>query len=117
MRINNRLVLLFILPTLAPLILPPNILVKGIGIVLVTAALLLMTGYLLSRGNSLALTFTIFLQGLNFIVKMMLFYPTAVSSSSKADWPFAITALLSMAISFYLIFRLDQPDIRAQLRT
>ncbi len=117
MRINNRILLFFVLPTLAPLFLPPQILVSGIGAVLVVAALLIFTGYMLHRGNSLALTFIIFLQGLNFVVKMMLFYSTAVSASGNADWPFAITALLSMAISFYLIFRLDQPDIRAQLRT
>ncbi len=117
MRINNRILLFFVLPTLAPLILPPNILVSGIGAVLVVAALLLLTGYLLQRGNSLALTFIIFLQGLNFIVKMMLFYSNSISVRGATDWPFAVTSLLSMAMSCYLIFRLDQPDIRAQLRT
>ncbi len=117
MKINNRILLFFVLPTLAPLILPPAILVSGIGSVLVVAALLIFTGYMLQRGNSLALTFIIFLQGLNFVVKMMLFYSTSISASGNADWAFAITALLSMAISFYLIFRLDQPDIRSQLRT
>lgn len=117
MRINNRILLFFVLPTLAPLILPPNLLVGGIGAVLAVAVLLLLTGYLLQRGNSLALTFIIFLQGLNFVVKMMLFYSTSISARGVADWPFAITSLLSMALSFYLIFRLDQPDIRAQLRT
>ncbi len=117
MRINNRILLFFVLPTVAPLILPPKILFGGIGAVLVATALLIFTGYMLQRGNSLALTFIIFLQGLNFIVKMMLFYSTTVSANGNSDWLFGITALVSMAISFYLIFRLDQPDIRAQLRT
>jgi len=117
MKINNRILLFFVLPTLAPLILPPNILVSGIGAVLFVAALLLFSGYLLQRGNALALTFVIFLQGLNFVVKLMLFYSTSINAKGVADWPFAITALLSMALSFYLIFRLDQVDIRSQLKT
>lgn len=117
MRINNRVLLFFVLPTLAPLILPPNLLVNGIGAVLAVAALLIGTGYLLQRGNPQALTFIIFLQGLNFVVKLMLFYSNSISAKGDANWLFAITALLSMALSFYLIFRLDQPDIRAQLRT
>lgn len=117
MRINNRILLFFVLPTLAPLILPPKLLVSGIGAVLIVAALLIFTGYMLQRGNTLALTFIIFLQGLNFIVKLMLFYANSISARGDADWSFAIAILLSMALSFYLIFRLDQPDIRAQLRT
>jgi energy-coupling factor transporter transmembrane protein EcfT len=116
MKINNRILLFFVLPTLAPLILPPKILLGGIGAVLVVAALLLASGYFLSRGKPLALTFTIFLQGLNFVVRMMLFFSTSISSKGVADWTFAITSLLSMALSFYLLFRLDQVDIRAQLK-
>lgn len=117
MKINNRILLYFVLPTLAPLILPPNILIDGIGAVLAAAALLIFSGYMLQRGNALALTFIIFLQGLNFVVKMMLFFSTAVSAKGVVDWAFTITALLSMALSFYLLFRLDQVDIRSQLKT
>jgi hypothetical protein len=117
MKINNRILLFFVLPTLAPLILPPQILIGGIAAVPVVAALLLASGYFLSRGKPLALTFTIFLQGLNFIVRMMLFFSTSVSSKNVVDWAFVITSLVSMGLSFYLLFRLDQIDIRAQLNS
>ncbi len=117
MKSNNRLLLFFILPTLAPLILPPQTLLNGIGAVLVAAAILLLSGYFLQRGKSLALTFLIFLQGLNFIVKLMMFFSNSVSEKGIASPAFAITALLSMSLSFYLLFRLDQADIRAQLKT
>jgi hypothetical protein len=117
MKINNRILLFFVLPTLAPLILPPQILLEGIAAVPVVAALLLVSGYFLSRGKPLALTFTIFLQGLNFIVRMMLFFSTSVSSKNVVDWAFVITSLVSMGLSFYLLFRLDQIDIRAQLNS
>lgn len=116
MKINNRILLFFVLPTLAPLLLPPGILLNGIGAVIFAAALLLFSGYFLYRGKPLALTFTIFLQGLSFIVRLMLFFSTSVSEEGMIDWAFTITSLLSMALSLYLVFRLDQVDIRAQLK-
>ncbi len=117
MKINNRILLFYVLPTLAPLILPPQTLLSGIGAVLVAAALLLATGYFLQRGKPLALTFLIFLQGLNFIVKMMMFFSNSVSEKGIANPAFAVTAILSMGLSLYLLFRLDQVDIRSQLKT
>lgn len=117
MKINNRILLFFVLPTLAPLILPPQTLLSGIGAVLVIAALLLSSGYFLHRGKPLALTFVIFLQGLNVIVKMMLFFSTSVSEKGVANPIFAITALLSIGLSLYLLFRLDAVDIRSQLKS
>ena len=116
MRINNRILLFFVLPTLAPLILPPEILFEGILTVLVVAILLLVSGYFLSRGKPLALTFLIFLQGLSFTVRIMLFFSRSISAQGVIDWAFTITSVLSMALSFYLIFRLDQVDIRAELK-
>ncbi len=117
MKLNNRILLFYVLPTLAPLILPPQTLLGGIGAVLVAAAILLASGYFVQRGKSLALTFLIFLQGLNFIVKLMMFFSTSVSEKGIANPTFAITALLSMGLSLYLLFRLDQVDIRAQLKS
>jgi hypothetical protein len=117
MRINNRIILLFVLPTLAPLILPPDILLTSILTVLVAAAAFLATGYLVYRGMPRALTLLIFMLGVNFITRLMMFFSTAVSAQGVINWPFTITSLLSLCISFYLVFRLDQVDIRAQLRS
>jgi hypothetical protein len=89
---------------------------SGIGAVVVVAALLLISAYFLYRGRSTALTLVIFLQGLNIIIKMMLFFSTSVSAKGVADPTFAITALLSMGLSLYLLVRLDSVDIRSQLR-
>jgi hypothetical protein len=116
MKINNRILLFFVLPTLGPLLLPPETLLGGLGAVAFIAALLLLSGYFVYRGKSLALTFIIFLQGLSFVVRLMLFFSRSVNAQNIADWPFIITSLLSMAISFYLVFRLDQVDIRSQVR-
>jgi hypothetical protein len=117
MKINNRILLFFVLPTLAPLILPPQTLMSGIGAVIVVAVLLLISGYFVYRGGSTALTLVIFLQGLNIIIKMMLFFSRSVSEEGVADPIFAISAVLSICLSLYLLFRLDSVDIRAQLKS
>ena len=117
MKINNRILLIFILPTLAPLILPPQTLLSGIGAGIFMAALLLASGYFLYRGKALALTFVLFLQGLNIIIKMMLFFSTSVSAKGVANPIFAITALLSIGLSLYLLFRLDSVEFRSQLKS
>lgn len=117
MRINNRIVLFFVLPALAPLILPPEVLLEGILTVIFVTAVFLGTGYLLHKGNSLALTLLIFMLGINFITRLMMFFSRSVSAQGVIDWPFAITSVLSLALSMYLVFRLDQVDIRAQLRS
>lgn len=116
MKLDNRIVLFFVLPTLAPLLLPLQTLLQGIGVVLFIAALLLATSYFLHQGKRLALTFMIFLQGLNFVVRIMLFFSRSVDTKGTVDWAFAITSVLSMALSFYLLMRLDAVDIRAQIK-
>ena len=117
MKINNRILLFFVLPTLAPLILPPQTLLSGIGAAVVVAALLLISGYFLYLGKPLALTLILFLQGLNIIIKMMLFFSKSVSEKGVADPVFAVTALLSIGLSLYLLFRLDSVSIRSQLKS
>jgi hypothetical protein len=113
---TKRIFLYFVLPLLAPILVPPELLIQGLGVIVVIAVLFLTTSYFLYRGKSLALTFIIFLLGLNFIVRMMLFFSRTVSAQGAIDWAFAITSLLSMGLSFYLLFRLDQLDIRAELK-
>lgn len=114
---SKRILLFFVLPTLAPLILPPQTLVQGVAVVITVAALLIASGYFLYRSKPLALTLIIFIQGLNFIVRMMLFFSRSVSAENVIDVPFAITSLLSMGLSIYVLFRLDQVDVRAQMRS
>lgn len=116
MKINNPILLLFVLPTLAPLLLPPQLLIQGVGVVIAVAALILATGYFALRGKALAFTFIIFLQGLNFVVRMMLFFSQSISEAGVVDWMFIVTSILSMALSFYLLFRLDETDIRARIK-
>jgi hypothetical protein len=81
-----------------------------IGFVIVLFSVL---GFLLIRGRSTILTLCIFLQGLNVIMRLMMFFPNAVEKGTAIyDWPYIVTSLFGLIISFYLVLRLDQSDVR-----
>jgi hypothetical protein len=122
---NRKLLLYFVLPTLAPLIFPPDwitgLLFPGgyvspagvIGLLLVIA-LFIGLGFMLMGGSSSALTLAIFLQGLNVIVRLMMLFPR-VYSQGGYNIPYIVTTILSISLSMYLLLRLDRVDIRATM--
>jgi len=115
MQPSQRILLFFVIPAIAPLLFPLDW-IQGIWIGVGLALLLFVAlGFALTRGRSTALTLSIFLQGLNVIVRLMMFFPHAVSASGLADFPFIITSLLSMGLSIYLVLRLDKGDVRVQM--
>ena len=72
-----------------------------------------MLGFILQRGSSTALTLAIFIQGLNVIIRIMMLVPNAYSPSADSyNWPYIITNLFGLCISFYLMLRLDRTDVR-----
>ena len=82
-----------------------------VGIILVVGMFIVL-GVLLWRGTMRALTLSIFLQGLNAIVRIMMFFPHVTSAAGVADVAYIITSLLSIGISSYLLVRMDRVDIR-----
>lgn len=113
----QRILFFFVLPIIAPLLLPPSVLVGGFLGILVEVILFVALGFFLLRGNSTALTLSIFLQGLNVIVRLLMFYPNITYSNGTFDPIFTLTSLLSMALSLYLVLRLDKVDVRTQMVT
>ena len=118
MSTTKLILLFFLLPFLSPLIFPPEIILGG-GVVAIpiAAAFFAIIGFLLWRGRSAALTFMIFLQGLNVIIRLMMFFPHILLQDGRVDLPWVITSLLSMGLSFYLLLRLDQVDVRTRMVT
>ena len=112
----QKLLLFFVLPFIAPLLFPLDMLISGW--VVIPLALLLFTGlgFLLLRGNSTALTLAIFLQGLNVIVRLMMLYPH-VYERGQFNLEWLLTSLLSIGISSYLVLRLDRTDVRVTMVT
>lgn len=116
MSLIQRILFFLALPFIAVLVYPPDLLQGSGGLLAVVGALFLLIGFFLWRGNHHALTFLIFVQGMNAIVRLMLFFSHAVPKAESLDLTFAVTCLLGMALSIYLLLRLDKSDVRATLR-
>jgi hypothetical protein len=117
----QKVLLFIVLPFLAPLILPPRFYnpstggpILFLGVLLGVSALLM--GPFLWRGKSTALTLAIFIQGINMIIRLMMFFPN-LSKQGVYDIPWLITSLISMGLSMYLVLRLDQTDVRVTMVT
>lgn len=115
---TTRILYFFVLPIVAMLLYPPSMLISGggIGVLIFVLALFILLGVLLWRGRTLALTFSIFMQGFNVIIRLMMFFANIYSvQSSQVDFAYLITAVLSIGLSMYLLLRLDQSDVRVQM--
>jgi len=78
----------------------------------IESILIIGLGYLVWRGSLRALTFAIILNGMNVIVRLMMLLSTVIDKQGKVNLQFGITGLLGLLVSFYLMLRLDQTDIR-----
>lgn len=108
----QRILLFFILPLIAPLLFPINILSQGFVVILLAGVLFFLLGILLTRGYSTALTLSIFLQGLNVIVRLMMLFPRATYQDGSANFSYLIASSLSIALSMFILLRLDKVDVR-----
>jgi hypothetical protein len=122
MKTYLRVLLFFVLPVIAPLLFPPDQLlgvVPGVLLGVVTALVAFFIGFFLWRGYSLALTFSIFLQGFNVIVRLMMIFSTAVTRSGSGqfnvDILYIVLSLFSIGISMWVLLRLDRMDVHAQM--
>jgi hypothetical protein len=108
----NRFLLFCFLPVIAMLSYPLDYITEGfIGMVIV-AAFILGLGMFIWRGSSRALTFAIFLNGMNVIIRMMMLLSTVINKQGVVNVQFGIAGMLGLIISFYIMLRLDQTDVR-----
>ena len=108
----NKILLFFVLPILGILFYDPAILVNAIPVMSIVVVFLLIIGFLLMKGYSTVLTFAIFLNGMNVIVRLLMIISTAFSEDGVFNTGFTIFTFLGMAISFYLLLRMDKVDVR-----
>ena len=112
---QRRQAALFFLQLIPLLLFPPSILVNGLLAVGVVAVAILALGVMLLRRRAWALTMSIFVQGLNIVVRLMMLFPHTLLSASAGkgvDVAFVVSSVLSIAISGWFLLRLDRPDIR-----
>ncbi|NPV78085.1 MAG: hypothetical protein HPY59_17125 [Anaerolineae bacterium] len=108
----QKALLFIILPTIAILSYSPQTLAGGLPVILVIIALMILLGVVLWRGRSLALTFAIFVQGLNVIVRIMMFFSFSISKEGVVSYPDMAAMFLGIILSMYLLLRLDRTDVR-----
>jgi hypothetical protein len=117
MSLFTRILLFIILPTIAVLSYPPSILENALLLIVIVLVVFILLGVLVWQGRSPALTLSIFIQGLNIIIRLMMFFPNSKPAGQPVDFIYVATSLLGMIISAYLMFRLDRGDIQAQMVT
>jgi len=108
----EKILFFFLLPIIALISYPPNMLISGIGVLVFIVAGFSLLGWALLRGRSVALTFSIFVQGLNVIIRIMMFFSHAVPAHQSLDVSYVVFNLIGLGISFYLMLRLDERDVR-----
>ncbi len=115
MKNSTKFLFLILLPAIAPLIYPPSMILPGLPLIIIALILLALLGVVIWRGRSWALRLMIFIQGLNVIIHVMMFFSHAKSPDGLLDLPYILTSLISMVLSTYLLLRLDRVDIRTQM--
>ncbi len=116
MSLLNRILIFFILPIIAILCYPPQILAGGLPVIGVAVLIFLLLGWLLLSGYSTVLTLSIFMQGMNVIVRIMMVFSNAVRNGSF-DLPFVGFNLIGIFLSLYLLLRMDRVDVRTMMVT
>jgi hypothetical protein len=112
---RNRLLMLLIAQFIPMVLFPPSLLLNGLPVVGVVVVIFILLGWAVLRGRGWALTLCIFMQGLNVIVRSMMFFPNMVNKAGVFDITYAIVSLVAIGISVWFVFRLDRADIRSQI--
>jgi len=111
----KKVIFFFILPVIGVLFYEPATLASAFSLLWVVLLVFFLLGFLLWQGYAKALTFMIFLSGMNVIVRLMMLLSTAFNNEGVFNPAFAIFGFLGAAISFYLVLRLDKVDIRQHM--
>ncbi len=112
MSVIKRILFFFVLPILGILSYNPSVFSGGSTLIAIVALFLIGVGYLQWRGNNRALTFAIFLNGMNVIVRLMMTLSTAFDKEGVFYPVTTAFLLIGLIISFYLMLRLDKVDVR-----
>jgi hypothetical protein len=111
------LILIIAVLQIVPIVvLPPEIL-RSVNrvLLLIPVAVFALLGWALYTLRPLARTLTIFLQGLNIVVRVLVTMARVVPSRAEgtpADVPLFITSLVSVVLSTLILYYVDKPDMQ-----
>nr|MBC7243766.1 hypothetical protein [Chloroflexota bacterium] len=110
------IVVIALLQIIPILLLPPKVLLSvNRALLAVPVAIFGVLAWALLTLRPVGRMMTIFLQGFNIIVRMLITLSKVVPSKAPgtpADIPLLITSLLSIALSVLILFYIDQPEMQ-----
>jgi hypothetical protein len=112
---HSRLITYVALAQFVPLVLFPWQLTVGSIVALV--ALIALSGFLgwmLVQRKAWAITLTIFVQGLNVIVRLITLWANVYDEADGFDVPLLLTYVVSAILSVIILSYIDRPQVRLQ---
>lgn len=112
---TKPLIPVIVIQFLPLLIIPPDLLfsLNGIIVAVILVLLFIGLGSAILRKKIWALNLSIFLHGLNIMVRLMMVFPNAMNADGVWNFPFILTSIVSIALSTWFLLRLDKPDFQA----
>jgi hypothetical protein len=108
---------LLLLQPLPLLLYPPALLAGALPLIAIAVAVMWGLSWMVWRKRTWALTLSIFIQGLNVIIRVMMLLSNAVSASGDVNLGFIVTSVLAIVLSWLFLLRLDNQDLRAAMAT
>ena len=108
---------LLLLQPVPLLLFPPALLADALPLIAIVVAVMWGLGWMVWRRRTWALTLSIFIQGLNVIIRVMMLLSNAVSASGDVNLGFIVTSVLAIVVSWLFLYRLDNQDLRAAMAT
>ncbi|HLF28127.1 MAG TPA: hypothetical protein VJG32_17490 [Anaerolineae bacterium] len=102
------------------LIYPPALLGAGLPIVGIVIVALVGLGFMVWRAQAWALNLSLFLQGFNVIIRVMMLFPHALNPPADGggvDVLFVVASLLAIGLSWLFLYQFDRADLRAAMTT
>jgi hypothetical protein len=110
---QSRTILFVAIAQFVPLVLFPwGLTVGSVVAIVILLALSGFLGWVLLRRKAWGVTLTIFVQGLNVIVRLITLFANVFDEASGVDVGFLITYVASAALSLYLLSTIDKPEVR-----
>ena len=113
----KRNVPLLLLQPLPLLLFPPALLADALPLIAIVVVVMWGLGWMVWRKKTWALTLSIFIQGLNVIIRLMMLLSNAVNANGNYDIAFIVTSVLAIVVSWLFLYRLDNQDLRAAMAT
>jgi hypothetical protein len=110
------IVVVAVLQVIAVLVMPPKILASiNPLLLLVPLPVFAFVAWALITLRPIGRTLTIFLQGLNIVIRVLITMARVVPSKAPgtpADLPLLISSLLAVTLSVLMLFYVDQPEMQ-----